>query len=62
MKIAVTGGTGFIGSHFLKQALAAGHAVKAIRRSYASQPCLTISQQLEWVNGQLDEVTADELQ
>lgn len=62
MKIAVTGGTGFIGSHFLKQALEAGHAVRAIRRSQASQPSVTSCRQSEWLNGQLDEVTAEELQ
>lgn len=32
MKLFVTGGTGFIGSHFLRQALAAGHEVVALRR------------------------------
>lgn len=61
MKIALTGGTGFIGSHFLKQALAAGHTVTAIRRSHASQPRITIDRQPEWLDGQLDEVTAEEL-
>ena len=62
MKIAVTGGTGFIGSHFIKQALAAGHSVKAIRRSAASQPCITIGLQSDWLNRQLDEVSSEELQ
>lgn len=61
MKIALTGGTGFIGSHFLKQALAAGHTVTAIRRSHACQPRITIDRQPEWLDGQLDEVTAEEL-
>jgi nucleoside-diphosphate-sugar epimerase len=61
MKIAVTGGTGFIGSHFLKQALAAGHAVRAIRRSHASQPRITIGIRSEWLNGQLDEVSVEDL-
>ena len=32
MKILLTGGTGFIGSHFLITALAAGHEVVALRR------------------------------
>ena len=62
MKIAVTGGTGFIGSHFLKQALAAGHTVRAIRRAHASQPRVTIGGQTEWLDAQLDEVSAEELQ
>jgi len=32
MKLAVTGGTGFVGSHFLDVALAAGHKVNALTR------------------------------
>ena len=32
MRIFLTGGTGFIGSHVLKQGLAAGHEVVALRR------------------------------
>ena len=32
MKIAVTGGTGFVGSHLLDAALAAGHEIKALTR------------------------------
>jgi nucleoside-diphosphate-sugar epimerase len=62
MNIALTGGTGFIGSHFLKQALEAGHTVRAIRRSPSSQPRILIGQQPEWLNCQLDEVTAKQLQ
>ena len=61
MNIFLTGGSGFIGSHFLKQALAAGHTVRAIRRSRVSHPDITIGRQLEWLNSQLDEVSADDL-
>lgn len=61
MNIALTGGTGFIGSHFLKQALAAGHTVRAIRRSPSSKPRIAIAQQPEWLDCHLDEVTAEEL-
>ena len=32
MKLAITGGTGFVGSHLLDVALAAGHEVKALTR------------------------------
>lgn len=32
MKLAVTGGTGFIGSRFIERALATGHAVQALTR------------------------------
>jgi nucleoside-diphosphate-sugar epimerase len=62
MNIALTGGTGFIGSHFLKQALAAGHSVRALRRSPSSKPRIPIDKQPQWLDRQLDEVTAEELQ
>lgn len=47
MKLFVTGGTGFIGSHFLKQALAAGHEVRALRRP-GSRPRISLKQEPEW--------------
>ena len=62
MNIVLTGGTGFIGSHFLKQALAAGHSVRAIRRSPSSKPRIPIAKQPAWLDAQLDEVTVEELQ
>lgn len=61
MKICLTGGTGFIGSHFLKQALRAGHTVRAIRRSAQSQPRINILNQPEWLDRELDQVTSEEL-
>jgi nucleoside-diphosphate-sugar epimerase len=61
MRIALTGGTGFIGSHFLNQALRSGYTVLALRRSHLSTPRLPLSEQPEWLNRQLDEVSADEL-
>jgi nucleoside-diphosphate-sugar epimerase len=62
MNICLTGGTGFIGSHFLKQALAAGHTVRAIRRSVQSQPRITILNHVDWLDKQLDQVKSEELQ
>ena len=32
MKLAITGGTGFVGTHLLDAALAAGHEVNALTR------------------------------
>lgn len=61
MRICLTGGTGFIGSHFLKQALVSGHRVLALRRASESFPRIQIDQQPDWLNRQLDEVTATEL-
>lgn len=61
MNICLTGGTGFIGSHFLKQALDAGHSVLAIRRSSRSKPRIPIFYQPDWLDKQFDHVTSDEL-
>jgi nucleoside-diphosphate-sugar epimerase len=61
MKIVVTGATGFIGSHFTKQALAAGHDVLAIRRSPDSTPSIPLEQKPQWLDQALDEVLAEDL-
>ncbi|QNG27888.1 NAD(P)-dependent oxidoreductase [Synechococcus sp. HK01-R] len=62
MNILLTGGTGFIGSHFLNQALNACHYVRALRRSENSSPRIKLLQQPEWLNCQLNTVTAAQLQ
>jgi nucleoside-diphosphate-sugar epimerase len=54
LKIFVTGGTGFIGGHFLKQAIAAGHHVTAIRRS-GSTSRIPLPRGLAWLDGKLDD-------
>lgn len=47
--IAVTGGTGFVGSHFIEHALAEGHQLRALtRRPQAERAGIT------WVEGALD--------
>ena len=48
MKLAVTGGTGFVGSHVIDAALAAGHEVAALTRR--EQPP---RDNLEWIAGSL---------
>jgi nucleoside-diphosphate-sugar epimerase len=53
MKIFVTGGTGFIGGHFLKQALAAGHSVVALRRN-GGKMRIPLPQEPVWLKGNLD--------
>jgi nucleoside-diphosphate-sugar epimerase len=53
MKLFVTGGTGFIGSHFLRQAIAAGHEVRAQRRM-ESQTRLSLEIEPEWLIVPLD--------
>jgi len=50
MKLAVTGGTGFVGSHLIDAALAAGHSVLALtRRPQQSRPGLS------WIEGSLSD-------
>ena len=53
MKLFVTGGTGFIGSHFLQQALAAGHDVRALRRS-GSRTRIPLLVEPEWLEVPFD--------
>ncbi|HKC02681.1 MAG TPA: NAD(P)-dependent oxidoreductase [Sphingomicrobium sp.] len=48
MRIAVTGGTGFVGSHVIDVALDAGHEVRALTRR--DQPP---RDRLEWISGDL---------
>jgi nucleoside-diphosphate-sugar epimerase len=48
MRLALTGGTGFVGSHLVDVALAAGHRVKALTRR--DQPP---RDNLEWIAGDL---------
>jgi nucleoside-diphosphate-sugar epimerase len=55
MKLAITGGTGFVGAHVIDAALAAGHEVKALTRR--DQPP---RERLEWVPGALDDRPAIE--
>jgi nucleoside-diphosphate-sugar epimerase len=50
MRLAVTGGTGFVGSHLIEGALAEGHQIKALtRRAQPPQEGVT------WVTGALDQ-------
>jgi len=62
MKILLTGGTGLIGSHFLNQALAAGHNVLALRRTSNSKPRIPILLQPEWLERQLDQVSVSDME
>lgn len=50
MKLAITGATGFVGSHLLDAALAAGHRVAALTRR--EQPP---REHLDWLQGDLSE-------
>jgi len=53
MKLAITGGTGFVGSHVIDAALAAGHEVTALtRREQPPRP------NLRWTSGSLEDRAA----
>lgn len=54
MKLFVTGGTGFVGTNFLNQALDAGHEVVAQRRP-GSSTRLPLIREPKWVDRALDE-------
>lgn len=56
MKIFVTGGTGFVGSHFLNQALKAGHQVIALRRNAQSQPRVALDVEPQWLEAGMDDL------
>jgi nucleoside-diphosphate-sugar epimerase len=60
MKIFVTGGTGFIGSHFLSKALIAGHEVIALRRE-GSSPRVALGTHPRWLVKEMSEVTEEDL-
>jgi len=70
MTLFVTGTTGFIGSHFLRVSVEAGHNLVALRRSPTSQPRIPIqneeqmvaSGQLQWLNKAMTDVTTADLE
>jgi nucleoside-diphosphate-sugar epimerase len=55
MKLFVTGATGFVGSHFLNQALEAGHEVVALRRPGA-QRRIVLGPDPQWLERPMDEI------
>ena len=60
MRIFVTGGTGFIGTHFLRAALDADHEVLALRRAGA-MPRLPLDLEPTWIDAELGSVPSDAL-
>jgi UDP-glucose 4-epimerase len=53
MRLFLTGGTGFIGSHVLAASLAAGHEVVALRRSPHSRPTIPLPREPHWCEADL---------
>lgn len=60
MRIFVTGGTGFLGSHFIREALARHHQVSALCR-VGSRPRIKLKYEPIWINGGLDSDLRDAL-
>jgi nucleoside-diphosphate-sugar epimerase len=61
LQIFLTGGTGFIGSHFLNLAFAAGHKVIALRSTAESKPKIKITSEPLWVNKLIEDLTPEDL-
>jgi nucleoside-diphosphate-sugar epimerase len=62
MRLFLTGGTGFVGSHVLAAALAAGHEVLALRRNPASVPLIPMPNQPRWCEADLASLQAAQLE
>lgn len=58
MTLAITGGTGFVGSHVLDLALAAGEQPRALARRLAAAHQATDALQPSWITGTLADATA----
>jgi nucleoside-diphosphate-sugar epimerase len=61
MKVFLTGGTGFVGTHFIEQAMEAGHDIVALRRP-GSRLRRALPREPHWIEGQLDDDHAAGLQ
>ena len=53
MKIFLTGGTGFIGSHLINEAHKRGYEIRALRRP-GSKSRIKLDKQPYWIEGSLD--------
>lgn len=62
MKLFLTGGTGFIGSYVLRDLLAAGHEVIALRRNSSSNPVIPLPRQPQWCEGNLTNLDSVQLE
>ena len=60
MRLFVTGGTGFIGSHFVEQALAIGCEVTVLRRSPSSRPRIPLSAEPRWLDKGMHQLAAED--
>lgn len=56
MKALILGGTGFIGGQIARAALEAGYQVRALRRRHSVGALTDVAHQIEWVQGDLDDL------
>ena len=61
MKIFITGGTGFIGSHFIGKALTAGYDLICLRRP-GSQTRISLKSEPTWIEGSLEDDFRNEME
>jgi len=56
MKIAITGGTGFIGRYIVRQLANAGHSLRCWYRSFSDRSALDdVNPSIEWLPGDLND-------
>ncbi|SOC80331.1 Nucleoside-diphosphate-sugar epimerase [Salinimicrobium sediminis] len=60
MKIFLTGGTGFVGSHFLCQAMQQGHIIRALKRAPDSKTKIQLKSQPEWIDKSMEDVEEED--
>lgn len=59
MKVFITGGTGFIGSHVINTLIERGHSVLALKRCAQSSPRIPLHSQPKWIVSSLTEIQSD---
>ncbi len=62
MNIFITGGTGFIGSHFLKIALQKGYNITALKRGLNSSTKIILNDEPNWIIKNYDEIVESDFE